>query len=158
VLVRCLDINGDEHLIRADDLTDRHSVYACCLQAGSLLVVRDALSLRWCLPGGGVEAGEGRFEALEREVLEEAGIVVEPPYESLAEWTELFYDLATEQAWRSSREVFRASAVGGVLLQDGNRDDTVSAAFLPLESLTAAAIDNSIRHVLPSIKRSSDVP
>ena len=149
MLVRCWDLNGGEHLADQDDLIDRVSVYALCVHAGSLLVVRDAKSACWFLPGGGVESSEGLHEALEREVLEETGIVIAPPYELITEWTELFYDLVSRQAWRSHRKFLRASMSSGALLEHGNGDDTTSAAFIPLESLAGVDIDSSVGRVLP---------
>lgn len=147
-LVRCRDVNGGEHLVDRADLIDRSSVYAICVHAHSVLVVRDATSARWFLPGGGVEAAEGLHDALEREVLEETGVAIAPPYELVAEWTELFYDLVSHQAWRSHRRFFRAFKGAGVLVEHGNGDDTTAAAFLRLDSLDDADVDISVRRAL----------
>lgn len=42
-----------------------------------LLLIRLADNGQWCLPGGGMDAGESIVEACAREVLEETGLVVE---------------------------------------------------------------------------------
>jgi 8-oxo-dGTP pyrophosphatase MutT (NUDIX family) len=43
---------------------------------GRVLLTRRTDNGQWCLPGGGVEAGESVAEACEREVLEETGLRV----------------------------------------------------------------------------------
>ena len=141
-------MNGEAHLVVEADVVDRSSVYAICIHAGSLLLTCDATSARWYLPGGGVEASEGLHDALEREVLEETGIVIAPPYELVNEWTELFYDLVSQQAWRSHRRFFRASMSAGTLLEHGNGDDTSAASFARLDNLAEPDIDSSVRRAL----------
>jgi 8-oxo-dGTP pyrophosphatase MutT (NUDIX family) len=42
-----------------------------------LVLIRRADNGQWCLPGGGMDAGESIVEACAREVLEETGLVVE---------------------------------------------------------------------------------
>jgi ADP-ribose pyrophosphatase YjhB (NUDIX family) len=41
-----------------------------------ILLTRRTDNGKWCLPGGGVDAGESVSEACEREVLEETGLIV----------------------------------------------------------------------------------
>ena len=43
---------------------------------GRILLTRRADNGQWCLPGGGMEAGESAGEACEREVFEETGLRV----------------------------------------------------------------------------------
>jgi 8-oxo-dGTP pyrophosphatase MutT (NUDIX family) len=46
------------------------------VQADRLLLTRRSDSGEWCMPGGGMDAGERPAETAEREVLEETGLVV----------------------------------------------------------------------------------
>lgn len=57
------------------------AVSAAIIHEGRVLIVRRARPPAhglYTLPGGGVEAGETLHEALQREVLEETGLAVEP--------------------------------------------------------------------------------
>ena len=60
----------------------RRAVVAVSLRAGRLLVIRRSKLVRapgmLCFPGGGIEDGETETEALQRELLEELAVVVEP--------------------------------------------------------------------------------
>jgi ADP-ribose pyrophosphatase YjhB (NUDIX family) len=57
-------------------MTQRISVRGIVLHEGKLLCVRlqKAAIDYWCLPGGGLEAGESLHDGLNREMIEETGI------------------------------------------------------------------------------------
>ncbi|MFJ9370682.1 NUDIX domain-containing protein [Nocardia sp. NPDC101769] len=72
----CSDINGDAQLVPETELVQRTSVYLVAPCDKAVLLVRDGTGQngRWDLPGGGLEPGEGRLDALDRELLEETGL------------------------------------------------------------------------------------
>ena len=60
---------------------DRPSAYGVGLRDGRMAVVcvtLEGLEPFFCLPGGGIDPGEGEVEALVREFAEETGLVVRP--------------------------------------------------------------------------------
>lgn len=70
------------------DTTYRFSVHAAIFnEQGQVLLLRQSYGdNRWGLPGGGVEPGETIYEAIQRECLEELGVVV-----SVESLTGLYY-------------------------------------------------------------------
>lgn len=57
---------------------------ACFDAKGQIFLVRHSYMPGWYMPGGGVERGESTIEALERELSEEGGIVLDAPAELFA--------------------------------------------------------------------------
>lgn len=91
----------------------RLAVRALIVEAGRLLLVNaypGGTSDLWCAPGGGVEAGSGLVENLEREVYEETGLSVEVG--GLALVNE-FHNPAT--GFHQVELFFRAEVVAGAL-------------------------------------------
>ena len=71
------DIHGNTYEVSAADLSWRPSAYGIVIYEHKILLMRE--NGRYHLPGGGIELGEAPEEAVLREVLEEAGVIVTKP-------------------------------------------------------------------------------
>ncbi len=72
--VTCIDIEGKTYQVSSDKLTFRPAVYGVIIKDDEIL-----LSKQWGgydFPGGGIDLGEGTEAALQREVMEETGMMV----------------------------------------------------------------------------------
>lgn len=68
------DMNGSVHEAPEGTVPEvRFSVYAAVIHKSRVLLVRDAGSTRWALPGGRLEPGESYADCLVREGREETG-------------------------------------------------------------------------------------
>jgi ADP-ribose pyrophosphatase YjhB (NUDIX family) len=65
-------------LLQPGYATPKVDVRGAVVRDGKVLLVREKLDGRWCLPGGWADVGESPAETVTREVWEEAGIQVEP--------------------------------------------------------------------------------
>jgi 8-oxo-dGTP diphosphatase len=90
----------------------RTRVCGICIVDNRLLMVRHKgigpTDTFWCPPGGGIQFGENALEALQREFLEETGLVVEP--EEL-----LFVNEFMEPPLHAMELFFRTRVVSGEL-------------------------------------------
>ena len=58
--------------------TPKIDVRGAIIQNGKILLVKETMDGKWCLPGGWVDVGESPAESVAREVVEESGFVVTP--------------------------------------------------------------------------------
>ena len=93
------------------------SVAAVCIREGKVLLARHTYGPgkgRLIIPGGYIEKGESPEEAVKREYLEEAGVVIEP--------TRLIGVRFNSRDWYV---VFAADYVSGDARSDGDENDEV---------------------------------
>ena len=119
-------------------------VGAVIVDAGRVLLVRRAnppLQGDWSLPGGAVEAGETLVAALQREVLEETGLVVEvgPIVEVL---DRIHVDVHGRVAFHYVLIDDVCSVIGGRLLAQSDAADALWAlpSELPTYALASATV------------------
>lgn len=148
--VACTDFYGKVHLVDPRDLVDRLSVYGVYIVENKVLLIQDPRSLRWELPGGGVEKDETVRQALTREFTEESGVEPKGKLTLLTEWVEYYFDMPTQQAWLSNRKFYYVKKIAqeANILKLGNRDDSSSVKFVSIDKLSKLQISPSIKKVI----------
>lgn len=81
MMIKCTDFYGKEHSVPEEKLVDRLSAYGIYISDGKILLIQDPRSLRWEIPGGGIEKNESISAGLSREVNEETGANITGPIE-----------------------------------------------------------------------------
>ena len=147
-MITCTDFHGQPHQVEESDLIQRQSAYGVYITDRTVLLVLDPRSLRWELPGGGVEHGESVRQGLEREFFEETGLHIGGQLTPIREWVECFYDLPTNQAWRATRQFYKIEHVRGALRTGGNGDDSQEARLVALDELANISITEPVKNVI----------
>lgn len=75
-VIECHTLYGSTKLVPREKLILRPAAYAIIVNDGKVLLVKMRSTGKWCLPGGGIDAGERIEDALRREVREETGIEI----------------------------------------------------------------------------------
>lgn len=72
--------NANNEVVEYDgsELSWRVSAYGIVVKDGKLLIIKNKLEKLYDVPGGGIEMGERVEEALKREGVEEAGVILLP--------------------------------------------------------------------------------
>lgn len=100
-------------------------------------MVKDKISKNWEFPGGGMENNESPLAALKREFFEETGLMILDkrlfPNNLVYSGLELFFDINSNQAWKTKRDFFFISKVSGSLIFQGNEKDIEQAHFFHLK-------------------------
>lgn len=148
--ISCTDFNGVAHIVDAEELLNRLSVYGIYMSGGRVLLIKDPRSERWELPGGGVEEAETVRQGLTREFKEETGLQLEGKLDLLAEWEEYYFDVPGNEAWRSKRKFYLILGVspGDPLLKNGNGDDSSEAKLVPIDEIETMNITQAIKEVI----------
>jgi len=151
--VLCTDFYGKTHTVDHTRLIDRLSVYGIYVASGAVLLIQDPRSLRWELPGGGVEVGETPEQGLIREFEEETGVTPIGMFTFLKEWEEYFYDVVGQQAWRSKRMFYHVEkiALTEKLLINGNGEDSATARLVARAELDGLHIAPNIRSLIEEV-------
>jgi len=93
-----------------------------CVQRGKH--IRDYVSLKWEFPGGKIEPGEDREQALRREILEELDVAIEKPE----------YFMTVEHTYPDFHLVMRAYTCS-ILKGEPVLKEHVALQWLPVEEL-----------------------
>jgi ADP-ribose pyrophosphatase YjhB (NUDIX family) len=103
-------------------------------EAGRILLVQDAYSGAWLIPGGAIEPGETPAEAAVREILEETGLRIEP-LRVLGVFGGPEFVVSYPNGDRTSyvSVVFEARVVSGELVPDG--EEVLEAGYFTRDQL-----------------------
>lgn len=112
--------------IDGGDNKKRTSVYCVHVDANQMiLLVKDAHSLQWGFPGGGLEPGEAHDDALHREFTEETGMVMRG--------ASTYITRQDSETWQ--RYFYKIEIADGHLQKQGNDDDILEAAYFGIKDL-----------------------
>lgn len=154
-IITIIDAKGKKHKVDTQEIFFRKAIYGIYLKSNKLLMVKDKLSNKWEIPGGGVENNELPIEALKREFFEETGLKIldKKIYHSkiLYSCEELFFDITSRQAWKTKRDFFLISQVKGKINNQKNKEDVINIKFFSLDELPFSNVAQTIQQVLKKL-------
>lgn len=146
--VKIEDVFGKFHEVEESEIMQRVSAYGVFVKNGKILLIQDVHSDFWEFPGGGLEEGENLEEGLKREFLEETGLEISEVLEKVGEIKGSFYHFKFDIAWNGHRNFFLVKVKnGGMLLENGNNNDTKAARFFKRDDLENLEIKPQIKEI-----------
>lgn len=131
------------------DVRGRRGVFIAWIVASHLLLVREAASGMWDLPGGGVKPGESDLSALRRELFEETSLRLEDAGElrPLGRLRQPFYARRRRQYWRYDMRLFLADGFAdGQAYERGAAGG--EARWMPRNAIGGLAINAAHRRII----------
>lgn len=151
-IITILDGYGYKHKISSSSIINRKAIYGILIKNNRLLMIKDAISNKWEFPGGGVEVDENILDSLKREFLEETNLIILDKEilnkNKIYSCTEFFFDIKSNQAWKTERSFFLISKVKGVLIENGNNNDVKQAKFFLPNDLLFSEVSKTIKQVI----------
>lgn len=124
------DLFGNKHEKDLVNFKFRISVYGILFEDNKILLQRNPLITQFGLPGGGIELGETISDSLEREFLEETGLVVKT--KNLFDVSQDFFTHEGKCA-HSILIFYHVEKTGGELKADS--EDSVEVKYFGLDEL-----------------------
>lgn len=148
-------MQGEPVSVPVERLVFRPSAYGILIQEGSVLVVKTRSADKFFFPGGGVEVDEVMTEGLQREFMEEVGIVVEVG--DLFHFEEnFFYYQPTDGAWHGLLFFYfcstREAVDEGRQTPDPHEKEVASIHWVRIAELQEDDFLNSARSVVRALR------
>lgn len=158
--IACSDQLGEIHTFLRDDFIEREAIYGIAINELGVLLVQDSLSNKWEVPGGGKDsANESDYDCLRREFYEETGLYLGGMLEEVASFTSYFFDLTTQEPWKTKRKFWLVTTLVGEIRENGNNEDVQRVKRIVLDEITRAYIDPEVAQVIgKAISRFSSWP
>lgn len=121
--VECVALDGSKKLVDAARLIRRPAAYAVIVLDGRLLLLRLRSTMKYHLPGGGIEEGESAEQTVRREVREETGIEIEVGPLGHYEEVYFYYD-PSDRAYHGLHSYYLCKPVTTALLRDDEVEDS----------------------------------
>ena len=144
------DLFDEKHRRPLRNFRFRVSAFGILSKGKKILVQRHPLLKKYGLPGGGIEIGEKIAPGLYREFKEETGLVVK--ISRLITVGENLFTWKGEDA-QGIFIYYEVKKIGGNLLREGNRKDTVEVKFVDIDKLSKANIQKIYIDAIDEYKR-----
>ncbi len=138
------DRNGKKWQFDENQAVYRKSNYGLIVHQNQILLVKDARSHKWEIPGGGVDEGETDQQGLLREMKEETGLDADLSQMELIESVKGYYKpLDLEVPWKTDRNYYQIGVKNpdGEILTQGNGDDISHCQWVEIDNLDSLEID-----------------
>ena len=149
-IVIAYDLFDKKHKRPLRNFRFRVGAYGILKKGEKILVQRHPLLRKYGLPGGGIDIGEKIASGLYREFKEETGLKVK--ISRLITVGENLFTWKGEDA-QGIFIYYEVKKIGGNLLREGNRKDTVEVKFVDIDKLSKANIQKIYIDAIDEYKR-----
>lgn len=147
---------GQESVAELSQLTEQNEGYptpkvdvrAYIIQEDKVLLVEDKKTKEWALPGGYAEVGLSPKENIQKEVLEETGLIVQVNDLLGVFDTNLRKDIP--QVYQYYKMIFSCSIIKGSFVEN---NETSNMAFFALDSLPKLSVKRTTREQLACLQQ-----
>lgn len=147
-LITSVDHYGNTHKFKENKYINRVALYGLLKKDGSLLMVQDAKSQKWELPGGGKDEGENQFDCLKREFFEETGLEINSKIKFLTSFESYFFDITSKQPWKTLRKFYIVTTSSDQTPFTENHKEIKLVRFAHHSQINTLAMSKEIRRVV----------
>lgn len=147
--IKCFDTRGNKWEFYEKEFQDRYSVYGISIKENTILLAQCAFNNLWCLPGGGKKENESDLHGLQRELLEESGLIINDKIEFIK--TEVSKIVMDKKPYNNISSYYLVNVVGGNLKINGNDDDTLTSKYFKPSDLLNLPIAEYQKEIILNI-------